>query len=686
MKLLKSTFTKALGIILLVYALLGFVILPKLAINKAKSIGEELLGSAIEIEKLSFNPFSFELTLNNVKISALESHQISTPTRFGLKQLHLNFEPHALFKKEIKLKSLNLEQVQLVFALLAEQKTNWEVKSNTNESSKKEASNETPWTLHFESLNIQNSEINFIDRSLREPLDLKIGPLNLGLQNFSTSIGSETSLKQLKFALANEGLLELTGKFSTKPIKAELVVKSRDLPLDFLSSFLLEQTYLEVKEGFADLDNTLIYKEGRVLVSGNSLIKNLNLQHQQTKKSPLSFKSLEISNLNFQTKPTIFNADKMQLNDPRIVLILKKDGKLNLSELKRIAGPKKDQNENLTAKKETETKDLPDKSTTHKQTDKPEWNIQEFSISNGRLDFNDQQIQPNFSALVSKLSGVISPIKSSVQKTNINLKGGVEAFGKFMAKGYVYTGAAQPQLNLNVNFSNIEMTTFTPYSGQFAGYEINKGKLFLNLNYTLNKNLIKGTNDVRLDQFTLGQAVESDKAPNLPLKLALALMKDREGQIKFNLPVEGDVKSPQFSFSGLVWTALKNMLINIVAAPFDFIKGLVGGEDLAFVDFTVGKADLSPEQKDKLIKLSSVLIDKPELKLEIKAQYNLLDEESLKFKTEAEYKKWTIARAENILKFLNEQQIAAERIFILASQKIENSDPLVKAVLSFKLD
>lgn len=667
MKLLKNTYIKALGIILLVYTLLGLVVLPKVAINKAKSIGEELLGSPIEIEKIEFNPFSFELTASNVKINALESHQISSTTRLTLKQLSLNFEPHALFKKEIKLKTLNFEQIQFVFALLADSKTNWEVSSKNTDAEKKTEASENPWTLHFESLSIQNSEINFLDRSLREPLDLKVGPLNLGLQNFSTSIGSETSLKQLKFSLANEGLLELTGKFSTQPLQAELLIKSRDLPLDFLSSFLLEQSYLEIKEGLADLDNKLAYQNGQVVVTGQSNIKNLNLQHHKTKKSALSFKNLEISNLNFQTKPTIFIAEKMQLNDPRITLILKNDGKLNVSELRRAAPVK-------------------EATAPSAKTVAPEWNIKEFHVNNGRLDFNDQQIQPNFSALVSHLSGVISPIKSGVQKTNINLNGGVEAFGKFLAKGYVYTGSAQPQLNLNLNFSNIEMTTFTPYAGQFAGYEINKGKLFLNLHYSLNKNLIKGTNDVRLDQFTLGKAVESEKAPNLPLKLALALMKDRSGQIKFNLPVEGDVKSPKFSISDLVWTALKNMLINIVASPFDFIKGLVGGEDLAFVDFAVGKNDLAIEQKEKLIKLVPVLLDKPELQLEIKGQYSLLDEEALKFKTEAEYKKWASLRAESILKFLVEQKITAERIFILASQKVETNEPLVKTALSLKLD
>ena len=683
MKLLKSTYFKALGIILLVYTLLGFVVLPKVVINKAKTIGEELLGSPIEITEMSFNPFSFELTLVDVKINALKDSQNSSPTRLAVKQLYLNFEPHALFKKEIKLKSFNLENVKFVFALLANHKTNWEVTAKTEEPKKTEAS-ATAWTLNFENLNIQDSEINFLDYSLREPLDLKMGPLNLGLQNFSTSIGSETSLKQLKFALANEGLLELTGKFSTKPIQAELQIKSRDLPLDFLSSFLLEKSYLEIKDGLTDLDNKLLYQNGQVLVTGASHIKNLNLQHQQTKKSALSFKSLLISELNFQTKPTIFTAEKMLLTDPRITLVLKKDGKLNVSEFKRASTENSKNNSYTDLNKPAASEPTSTANTTSAAS--PEWNIKEFQIKNGRLDFNDQQIQPNFSALVSKLNGVISPIKSGTQKTNINLNGGVEAFGKFLAKGYVYTGTPQPQLNLNVNFSNIELTTFTPYSGQFAGYEINKGKLFLNLNYSLSKNLIKGTNDVRLDQFSLGKAVESEKAPNLPLKLALALMKDRDGQIKFNLPVEGDVKNPKFSFSDLVWTALKNMLINVVAAPFDFIKGLVGGEDLAFVDFAVGKTDISAVQKAKLAKLASVLIDKPELKLEIKGQYSLADEESLKFKTEAEYKKWASLRAESILKVFAELQISAERIFILASQKVETNEPNVKSLLSFKVD
>jgi hypothetical protein len=124
---------------------------------------------------------------------------------------------------------------------------------------------------------------------------------------------------------------------------------------------------------------------------------------------------------------------------------------------------------------------------------------------------------------------------------------------------------------------------------------------------------------VRLDQFYLGDTVQSDDAISLPLKLALALLRDRAGKIDLNVPVEGDMNNPKFRLGGIIFDAFVNLLKKLVTSPFSAIASLVpGAEELSFVDFSPGSPDVSEKEQDKLGKLATALYERPSLRLLIR--------------------------------------------------------------------
>ncbi|MBY0452251.1 MAG: DUF748 domain-containing protein, partial [Bdellovibrionaceae bacterium] len=337
-------------------------------------------------------------------------------------------------------------------------------------------------------------------------------------------------------------------------------------------------------------------------------VTGFELMNPKTMKSALLWKTLNMKTISVQTAPVQVRIDEVTLAGLHTSLILKKDGLLNYKDYLLEGKPQAEKSKPI------------------------DFEVTHFKLIDGRLNYSDQQIKPNFSARIDRLSGVIEPLTlNTAQKINVSLAGRVEAQGKFQANGFVVPNANQPKLDLDVDFNNIELTTFTPYAGKFAGYEITKGKMFLKLKYSLQNRFIRGQNNAVLDQFTLGQQVESDEATSLPLKLALALMKDRDGKIMINLPVEGDINSPQFSIGGLVWTALKNALVNIVAAPFDFLKSVLGGGDnLDMVFFEPGKSVLSEVELAKLQQISKALGERPQLVIEVQGSTQLADVEALK--------------------------------------------------------
>ncbi|MGZ3691243.1 MAG: DUF748 domain-containing protein [Pseudobdellovibrio sp.] len=663
--------------VLLAYSLFGFFLVPIIAQNQILKTIKDNFGVESYLEKVKFNPFSFEVEILNLKIPA-DAAAPSSQDRLNLGDLKINLEIFPLFKKEIYLKSLYLGHTGADFKVYSNGKTNWVVaeKGPEKQVMQEEKPDSKPWTLTLETIHIEDTKVNLTDESHRDALYLPVGPINLMASNISTVLGSKTSLEDLEIDFGSKGRLKVGGSASLKPVTAQINFSVTSMPLDFLTSYMSDTTYLSIKAGTLNAKGSLRYSSGVIEVNTDAQISKFNVVQESTQKPAFDWESLDLQKLSYRSSPPQVHIEQVDLKNWNSDIVLKKEGVLNFKDYLRKEKPKT-----------TEVTSSPAKPSEKKPMDLV---IDKFSLSEGNLQYTDQEIKPNFTAKVSRLSGTISPITNALmKKINVNLSGKVEAEGKFKAKGYFINTKARPNLDLGVDFNNIEMTTFTPYAGKFAGYEISKGKLFLNLNYTLQNNFIRGKNNVVLDQFTLGKAVESENSTNLPVKLALALLKDRDGKIIVNLPVEGDVNSPQFSIGGLIFTALKNMIINIVAAPFDFLKGILGGGDnLDSVFFQPGTSDLAADQQTKIGSIAKALVERPNLTVEVQGSFEPLDIEAMKqskkIADEEETKALATARGQAIQSALVALHVEAERVYLLSGTQFQNNDKAPRAVLSLK--
>ncbi len=640
------------------YSILGFFLVPYIAKQQAQKNIEARFGVRPDIREITFNPFTFEMTVSGFNLPA-DKKSGSSKSRLAFERFYVNLSIFPLLKKEIHLVDVNLKSAHGQFIVYKDGSINWEMKEDKTKPEKEEPS--ADWILTLEHIQIDNSGLDFLDYTHVSPMEIPMGPVNLRASNLSTSLGSKTSINSLALAVGEAGHIKLSGSLHLKPVSADINLDVAELPLDFLTAYLSDKTLLSLKKGNLDVLGNVKYEKGNVLFSGDSEVHDIVLIQEGIEDPVIAWGKMKLKDIKVQTVPMSVRVVEVALDQLRTEIILRKDGTLNFRDFIRNAPNTKSENTKPEKSKPVSSVTAPSApvvgsaAENSKKSSSFDFLISKLTLSNGSLDYADQQIKPHFAAHVHGLEGTISPISPNVnQKINVDLSGLVEAYGKFKGKGYVIPGEKRPSLNLAVNFHNIEMTTFTPYSGHFAGYEISKGKLFLDLNYTLVNNRIKGSNQVLLDQFTLGNKVESEKAPGWPLKLALALMKDRKGQIKFKLPVEGDINSPEFSWGNLIWTAIKNMVINIVAAPFDFLASLIGGGDnLQSVLFEPGTATLKPDESVKIEKLGKALDERPNLAMEITGQYQdqdvaVLQHNNINKKLEPLLKKYKGDRAEAV--------------------------------------
>lgn len=258
--------------------------------------------------------------------------------------------------------------------------------------------------------------------------------------------------------------------------------------------------------------------------------------------------------------------------------------------------------------------------------DKPwSFSIPAIEISDSEIDFTDQSLPIPFRAVIGELEGEVLKISSETGATaTVKMKGSVDGYAPVSLTGTVAPFATTADLDLNLTFDGVDMALLSPYSGTYAGYVIDQGLLDLDLHYVLKDNKLQGHNALRIEKLKLGEKISSDKAVDLPLELALAILTDSKGVIDMAVPVTGDVNNPAFNIGGIISTAFLNIITKAITAPFTLLANLVSSEeDLQRLTFSSGSAQLKDSNKDKLTQLAAALVQRPNLSLVITGRLNI---------------------------------------------------------------
>ncbi len=183
--------------------------------------------------------------------------------------------------------------------------------------------------------------------------------------------------------------------------------------------------------------------------------------------------------------------------------------------------------------------------------------------------------------------------------------------------------SASAYSDIRMSFKGVELSSVTPYSGRFAGYKIDKGKLSADLSYHIERRKLQAEHHIVIDQLQLGERVESPEATKLPLRLAVALLKDRNGIIDLGLPVTGSLDDPQFKLGPLIWKVVVNLVTKAATAPFALLGRLFGGgEEMNLIDFKPGSATLDATGQERIASLVKAMKERPQLELDVPVAFS----------------------------------------------------------------
>ena len=473
-----------------------------------------------------------------------------------------------------------------------------------------------PWQVLLRDTQLRDYRIHLADKVPKEPVALEVGPLNLDMTNFDSLNQSPFNLK-LDTGLGKQGKITAEGEVNLAPVRAKLNVTTRDIDLRVAQSYVTPFIRLEVRSGMLNTDLAVDLKSTEPLalgITGKAQVDQLHTLDTLKSRDFVKWQRLNVDGVNFQLGDSLSIAS-VNLEQPYARFVIADDRTTNIDDLlipqpaDGSPAPAKGASKPATAAKPA-------------SNEKPMGiHIGEVNINNGSANFADFSLTPNFATAVQQLNGKIGTLDNRQDKpAPVDIKGKVDRYAPVTIKGALNPFNPLASLDIATSFKRVELTTLTPYSGKFAGYRIRKGRLNLDLHYLITKGQLKAENKVVVEQLQLGEKVDSPDAVNLPLKLAVALLKDVDGKISIELPVTGDLNNPQFSVMPIVWQTLRNLVVKAAAAPFKFIAGLVSGggsEDLGTVAFAPGSDELSGEAQGSLDKLAAALKERPALRLEI---------------------------------------------------------------------
>ena len=471
-------------------------------------------------------------------------------------------------------------------------------------SAAQEPVTDTPWSWRLTQVQAADIALPLRDESVQPAAAwdasltrLVLGPVDGAAETRSTI--------EAALAFGDQGSLDAKGEVVLATGDATLALEAKGLPLLPAQPYLAQVAKLELRGGLLALAGELVVAPAatpRLHYTGMLEVQQFGSVDARRKRDFLNWKSLAIEGLDAALQPTRVRIKTVSADGLYARVIVAADRSTNLGDIV-VADAAVGDDTAPAAPAEVA--------------------IERVVLKRSRLRFADFSLTPRFITTIEALGGSITGLGSKAgARAKVDLKGQVDAYAPATVSGELNPFRGAENTDITLTFRNVELSSLTPYSGKFAGFAIDRGKLNLDLRYVVKDGQLDGQNKVVLDQLTLGKAIDSPDAVSLPLKLAIALLKDSRGVIDLDIPVYGDLNDPQFHLGGVVWKAVLGLLTKIVTAPFALIGAMLGGgpddDSLSRIAFEFGGVALRESEAAKFDKLAKALLDRPQLTLSIR--------------------------------------------------------------------
>ncbi|NDC50163.1 MAG: DUF748 domain-containing protein [Burkholderiaceae bacterium] len=608
------------------------------------------LGYSIQIQSIDVKPFQLVVQVQGLRLDQIQGKQL-----FGLDTGLIRLRWSKLITGELGVQDLQLTNPSILLerAAGAGSKWNWMQLIETINAQKPPSTEAKPKAIKVsvDRLAIQGARLQFRDGQTKFADDL--GPFSLNLRQLS-------NYRQASDEPGVEGLYELDlgkvdllipslnkmvvfekvqasgGVNSPEPdqLEAKLNLKLDAGVLDFFFHLEPKQNLIKIDVAIDNLSvapmitllpannplqtnsgvmaGKLQYqtRQGLWSTSGDLSLKNFEITEGKPRQAFMKWHQADFKQIDLRrlaSGKTSLTIDEILFDQPDFKYDLDEQGFSNIrrmfakpvSTTTPSAGPAEEKSANF------------------------ELDIKALKLRNGIVHFADLGVVPQLQTDIRKLNGSLLGVSNVPGRyAAIALDGLIADRGSFRAKGQAAFDDPRRNHDVLFEFKNVPLKTANAYFMKYAGYPIQDGRLDLMLNYKAKDAELVGQNRFVIKDIELGEEVPNFQGRRLPLRLAIALLEDSDNVIDISLGIKGNVDSPEFSATGLVWQAIRTVLTNIVTAPFRALASLLGLQSDAPIHAVLGESSYLPVDQEKLDKLAGVLVKRPNATIEFVGVYD----------------------------------------------------------------
>ena len=471
-----------------------------------------------------------------------------------------------------------------------------------------------PWVVTLRTAAIDRYAVRFEDRTTDPPVELALDRLRMHAENITTERNRKGKLT-FSTTVGREGNVSLGGAFSIAPPSLRAKVRVAGFPIGPVQPYFTDKVKILVTGGAVSAEGNVSIDAAKgtptnVEYKGEASVNGFSSVDKARGEEFLRFATLHIGGVDARFPPTRVVIDEIALSDFFSRIIVTPDATLNVQGIVAKVADVRD---------EASAKPAPAPADDAAKPPAAETRIGTVTLQGGTILLSDQYVKPNYTASLVEIGGRVSGLSSGEgRRADVDLRGKLENSAPLEIRGRINPLSENLFVDLTVDFKDMDLSPLSPYTGRYAGYGIRKGKLALGLKYRIEKKKLDAENKVFLDQFTFGEAVDSPDATKLPVRLAVALLKDRKGEIHLDLPVTGRIDDPEFSVWKIVLKIVVNLLVKAATSPFALLGALFGGgEELAYLEFDPGLFVPPVTDAGKIANLAKALNERPALILEI---------------------------------------------------------------------
>jgi uncharacterized protein involved in outer membrane biogenesis len=486
--------------------------------------------------------------------------------------------------------------------------------AGASEAKKPEKEDTAEWAVEIKRSALDRFRITFEDRMLNPRARMTVSAISFRGENHSNAKNARAKVRA-QATINNKGKARLAGTLGIRPAAGRLNVDAQGVEVVPFQPYLADQVNFSLTSGAVGSKGILTFDmagdAAKVQYEGSVQVTDFASIEKDGSQDLLKWKSLDLGGIQLALQPMQLRISDINLTEFYSRMVLGTDGKFNL--------------QNLTVQKtatnetgETKPANQAQPSTTPPSGEK-QVSIGKINLQDGNIYFSDFFVKPNYSANLTGVQGSISELKPEAPG-DLAIQAKLDNASPVDIQGKINPLSKDLYLDIAADAREIELNPMSPYSIKYVGYGIERGELSFKVKYKVENRKLDAQNQIILDQLTFGEKVESPTATKLPVLLAVAILKDRNGVIDVNLPISGSLDNPEFSVGGIILRIIINIITRAVTSPFALLGAAFGGGsggELSYIEFDYGRSNLTQTAETKIKSLATAMNNRPALKLDI---------------------------------------------------------------------